>query len=547
MANTVLKIRMPPGVSAEQLRGVVREMAAIEPLLRVQYVKSGGKWVKTEAAAAADIENIVSVLPAAGLEQGLVEIGARSIPLNAAPLCRFLVCDGYVLFSAHQVLPAREVELMSVALEITLGRLAIPENPDYPPSRQQIILWQYFLDNKKSQNVPFYLRIRAELTRERVRAAVSRLSADHEILRTRYSGNSRIPECSIAGENLCETECLDLSSLDEPEKTRLIGEKISAAAEKCLDLTRGPWRCLAIKCSGSEWRVLLVLSHICMDGWNYNQIKEEFLVAAGIDGRNREAARSLVPARTYKEYCVMASRSGRQYRYNRRLVELYRSYPERLLPIPHVGEGSEPRHFGFELPAALHRLYLNKCREMPVTPFALTSTAFLVTLLKWREQDSTAIRISACNRSDSGFFRTVGPFWNRLFLDFALPAVPDPDACLLRISDRILALLDAQDIYLYDLLELAKKDGRLEEFSRLGDISFDFHEDPVARSASGAVEEIYVESAKYYPFRVTLTNYADETTLVSVNHTLSMIPEGRGGTWKDLFLSNLERLCARSG
>lgn len=548
MSNNVFKIIIPPGVTSAQFRKAAAGMIVYEPLLRTQYRLEDGNWVKEEVKPTGDLKNIYFERAGGDSTEETEKLRGLNIPAYPAPLCRFLAGEEYALFAAHPALPAQEAALMAEALELTLERLGVPAQPAYPPSKTQIAFWSGFALRQNSSNVPICLRIRTALTPERVKSAICRLSVNHEILRTYYTGAREMPECHITTENLCETEFLDFSGLEEPARSASAEQKISEAACRCLDLTRTPWRCLAIKCGASEWSILLVFSHICTDGWSRVRMRTEFLRFAGLSAESPVPDPGLSRSGSFKEYSVTLYERERQYSYNRRLVDLYRSYPLQLHPLKHIGSNKKTiHHFIFEIPEGLRRRYLEKCRELLMTPFAVTAAAFLLTLLQWREQNSTVIRISFLNRNDARSFNTIGCLTNTLYLDFSINNGPDPAACVRQVSDRLIALLDAQDIDLADLLKLAEKNGRLKEFKNAMSVSFDFYENSGVQAAiAPAVEEVYIPSGRHYPLRMTISDNGDGKSLAAVSYTFSMIPDGRIGDLKDMFLANLERICVKS-
>lgn len=545
MNNNVFKIKIPPNIVPDQLRHVVLAMLRQEPSLRVQYKLVGEKWLKEELETI--LGGVFASCHADNLEEGFAQAENAAIALDSAPLCRVFVCCGYVLLAAHPVLPAQEVKRMAFALELTLETLCFPVNPDYPPSKAQVFFWRNFINDKSSANVPVFLRIRAELDLKQIQNGIHELSARHEILRTCYAGNLGALACNISKDNLCGIQDLDLASLDESSRAALIAEKTSAAASCCLDLTKAPWLCLAIKCGVSDWIILLVFSHICLDGWCRNRLKTEFLNLLGVDGQKQTSIPVLSQTGSFKDYCVVSSANERQYSYHKRLLDLYLSYPQQLSPIKHIDNRTkDAQQLRFEIPEVLRNRYCGKCKELAVTPFALTTTAFLLTLLEWRKQDSTTIKISLLNRNNMRFFNTVGCFTNTLFLSFSLAGAQGTDNYIRQVSSRIIALIDAQDLDHDDLISLAEKDGRAQEFIDARDVSFALHEDPGAPSTKPAVEELYISSPRYHPLRMVLTNHNGGKTIAAVSYTYSMIPEGRANEWKDLFLSNLERLCTKS-
>jgi hypothetical protein len=166
---------------------------------------------------------------------------------------------------------------------------AIPVRPrdaeSYPLSFAQERLW--FLDqyepDSAEYNVPQAFRLRGALDADRLRRALGRLVARHEVLRTVFRQEGEQPRQVIRADAAPSLPLEDLSGASEPEAEAL--GSATEDAQKPFDLSTGPLlRARLYRLSAEEHLLYLNVHHIAYDGWSQGLLLSELARLYEADG-----------------------------------------------------------------------------------------------------------------------------------------------------------------------------------------------------------------------------------------------------------------------
>jgi hypothetical protein len=142
-----------------------------------------------------------------------------------------------------------------------------------PLSLSQQRLW--FLDQldpaaSAAYHMPTGLRLSGVLNRPALQAALDRVVARHEMLRTRFVREDGEPSQQIAPADVgLPLRQVDLSGLEEGERQLRLEQICSAEVQAPFDLARGPLiRAMLVRLGEEEHVLLVTQHHIISDGWS---------------------------------------------------------------------------------------------------------------------------------------------------------------------------------------------------------------------------------------------------------------------------------------
>ncbi|WBB51960.1 non-ribosomal peptide synthetase [Verrucosispora sp. WMMD573] len=145
----------------------------------------------------------------------------------------------------------------------------VPRDSALPTSFGQQRLW--FLDQLEPGSaeylIPMVYHLTGKLDTATLRRAVEQVSARHEVLRTRYVGDSGVPRQLVDPPGPVPFDVVDLTgTADAAQRARTI---IEAASARPFDLTHErPLRVTVVHTAVDEHLVALTLHHIAFDNWS---------------------------------------------------------------------------------------------------------------------------------------------------------------------------------------------------------------------------------------------------------------------------------------
>ena len=322
---------------------------------------------------------------------------------------------------------------------------------EQPASFSQRRLW--FLDRLDPGSARYNIPVRIRLTGATgvldpaaLAAALSRIVARHEVLRTTFEERDGEPIQVIHPPYRVGLPVIDLSSLADPvgpqgDRTGAEADRLARAeAARPFDLARGPLaRWLLIRHTPGRHDLVVNLHHTVADGWSLEVLLRELaLFYGGGDGAGAPGAATLpeLPIQ-YGDYAAwqrqwLAGLGGEglehQLQVWRRRLE---GVPVLELPIERRRPVGTPRREGIvrralapELARALH----DRCRTRDrtggwaggATPFMVLLAAYELLLARVSGQDDFAVGMPVANRSWQAVEGLIGFFANTLALRSSL-------------------------------------------------------------------------------------------------------------------------------
>ena len=174
-------------------------------------------------------------------------------------------------------------QTIEIAQRAGVGLSAPPLVPvsrdvELPLSFAQQRLW--FLDQLEPgsafYNIPAAVRLRGALNIEALERTLLEVVRRHEVLRTHFITVDEEPVQVIEAAAPLKLEVLDLSVLDEAERTAETQRLVAEESARPFDLMRGPLlRVSLIRLYEEEHVVLMTMHHIVSDGWSTGVLVRE--------------------------------------------------------------------------------------------------------------------------------------------------------------------------------------------------------------------------------------------------------------------------------
>ncbi|RMQ47757.1 Amino acid adenylation [Pseudomonas cichorii] len=358
-------------------------------------------------------------------------------------------------------------ELAQVAA--SAGRSSLPDitvverNTELPMSFAQQRLW--FLAQmegaSEAYHMPSGLRLRGALDSSTLQAALDRVVARHEVLRTRFVPHAAQQALQVidAEDTGFSLKHIDLSGQVDAEQQMQVLAREEALAP--FDLQQGPLvRGTLIRLGETEHVLLVTLHHIISDGWSIGVLTRE--VAALYDALRQGQADPLPPlALQYADYAAWQRRwlSGevleRQSRYWKQTLE---NAPA-LLTLP----GDRPRpaeqsYNGASLPVTFDEELTQALRALGqrhgTTLYMTVMSAWAALLSRLSGQDEVVIGSPMANRTRAEVEPLIGFFVNTLAIRIDTSEQPDVATLLARVKAQTLAAQRHQDLPFEQVVEI---------------------------------------------------------------------------------------------
>ncbi|WP_260963317.1 non-ribosomal peptide synthetase, partial [Pseudomonas citri] len=336
-------------------------------------------------------------------------------------------------------------------------------------------LW--FLDQldptaSAAYHMPASLSLRGTLDLGALKAALDRLVARHESLRTTFRRDGEHPVQVIApadcGLSLVEH---DLRHLPREQAERQAAQLSEDEAARPFDLLHGPLiRGSLLRLANDEHRLLITQHHIISDGWSIGLLVKEF--AALYQAFSAGQPDPLPPlALQYADYATWQ----RQHLAGERLdqqVEFWRAHlagAPALLSLPTdrprpAVQSYRGETLGFDLPASLSNAIVQFAQSRAATPFMTLMAAWAVLLARISGQQDLVIGTVAANRDRQDVQGLIGFFVNTLALRIRLEANPTLDQVLQQVKHLMLDTSSRQDTP-FELVVEALKPPRSASYS----------------------------------------------------------------------------------
>ncbi len=341
--------------------------------------------------------------------------------------------------------------------------LAGERGAESPLSFPQQRLW--FLDRLEPghpvYNMAHAVRLRGPFAPAALAAALDRMVARHEALRTTFTDRGGRPVQVVAPRLAMTLPCVDLRALPPARREREQARLVREEARRAFDLERGPLlRLLALRAADGEHAVVLVMHHIVGDGWSMGVLLGELEAGYNAAVGGLGAAGAPLPPPLALQYSDFSSWQQRHLPraedldyWRQRLAAL----PALELPLDrprppvetYEGATGLPLRLLAELAAELKAL----SARQGATLFMTLAGLFTVLLHRVSGQDDFGIGTPVANRFQPELEDLIGFFTNTLVLRADLGGDPDVPALLARTRASALAAYAHQHLPFERLVE----------------------------------------------------------------------------------------------
>ncbi|WP_207268115.1 non-ribosomal peptide synthetase [Pseudomonas sp. FW305-28] len=336
-------------------------------------------------------------------------------------------------------------------------------------------LW--FLDQldptaSAAYHIPASLLLQGALDQAALTAALDRLVARHESLRTTFRREGEQPVQVIAPAD-CGFSLVthDLRHLPREQAATEAAHLSENAAAAPFDLLHGPLiRGTLLRLADDEHRLLITQHHIISDGWSIGILVKEF--ASLYQAFSAGQPDPLPPlTRQYADYAAWQRQHLEGERLERQ-VEFWRAHlagAPALLSLPTdrarpAVQSYRGETLGFDLPASLSAAIVQFAQSRAATPFMTLMAAWAVLLARISGQQDLVIGTVAANRDRHDVQALIGFFVNTLALRVRLEANPTLDQVLQQVKQLMLESSTQQDTP-FELVVEALKPARSASYS----------------------------------------------------------------------------------
>jgi amino acid adenylation domain-containing protein len=318
-------------------------------------------------------------------------------------------------------------------------------------------------------HMPWGIKLSGELNREALAAALNRIVARHEALRTTFCQCDGQPVQVIgAADSGMALQSQDLSGLGDPqERQGQLQQVLEREAQEPFDLERGPLiRALLVRLAPQERVLLITMHHIVSDGWSMGVLMNEISALYGVyqQAGSDYSIDPLPPLPIqYPDYAAW-QRSWLGGEPQQRLV---RYWQQALAGIPAVLElpTDRPRparqnhagaHHDVELGADLSGQLKSFSQRHGVTLYMtlIASWAALLSHLSGQEDIVIGSPIAGRNRSETEHL--IGFFVNTLALRFQVQPQQTLAELLRQSKQQILGAQQHQDLPFEQIVDIVQ-------------------------------------------------------------------------------------------
>jgi amino acid adenylation domain-containing protein len=349
-----------------------------------------------------------------------------------------------------------------------VSRHSIPRRADAsapaPMSFAQQRLWfidQFDAAASVAYHVPSALRLSGVLDRAALKAALDRIVARHEVLRTTFVELAGQPvqkiAASKAGFALAER---DLSSLDAKTQSDRVHQLAGIEASAPFDLAQGPLiRGCLLRLDEREHVLLLTLHHIVSDGWSTAVLVNEFsaLYTAFCQGAPDplpELELQYADYACWQREHLSGELLASQIAFWRRHLQ---SAPALITLPADRARRARPSHAGDRLPLQLSKQVSEGlhalARRHGASLFMVVMAAWSALLSRISGQAHVVIGSPVANRNRPELEPLIGFFANTLALHVDLEADPSVAELLTQVRTSTLAAQEHQDLPFEQVVE----------------------------------------------------------------------------------------------
>ncbi|WP_081276485.1 non-ribosomal peptide synthetase [Rhodococcus opacus] len=295
-----------------------------------------------------------------------------------------------------------------------------------PLSLAQQRMWflNQFDPESAAYNIPLVVRLSGELDVAAIQASVLDVFARHEALRTVFPDSAQGPAQRIVHASRVSMDLTPIPVADEEELRMRVAALLTAGFEVTESV---PVRGALYRMSKSEHVLVVVVHHICADGFSTAPMGRDVLVAYAARHAGHEPSWTPLPVQ-YADYALWqrevlgseddpGSLMSQQIAY---WLDALSGLPDALAlptdrPRPAVRSGLGSS-VDFTVPAATVARLVSLAREAGATPFMVVHAALAVLLARLSGATDIAIGSPIAGRGDAALDDLVGMFVNTLVL-----------------------------------------------------------------------------------------------------------------------------------
>ncbi|MEU0678197.1 amino acid adenylation domain-containing protein, partial [Streptomyces sp. NPDC006172] len=411
-----------------------------------------------------DLFATVLDVPSPGIDDSFFDLGGHSL-LATRLISRVRTVLGAEV-SLRDLFEAPTVAGLADRLDGAAGArpaLEPADRPDrLPLSYAQRRLWFLGrLDGPNSTyNIPLALRLRGDVDRAALRAALADLTARHETLRTRYPSHAGEPYQEI----LPATEAVPALDVEPAEEAALPG-RLAHEVARPYDLTHElPLRATLFELQNQEHVLLLVLHHIAGDGWSLAPLARDLGRAYAARRAGHAPDWAPLPVQ-YADYTLwqrdlLGDADDENSPHSAQLAhwrEALMGAPAHLeLPTDHARPavaGHRGETVPFRIPADLHDKLTALAKAGDCSLFMVLQAAFAALLTRHGAGTDIPVGSPIAGRTDDALDDLVGFFVNTLVLRTDTSGDPTFGELLERVKQFDLAAYTHQDLPFEKLVE----------------------------------------------------------------------------------------------
>jgi len=344
------------------------------------------------------------------------------------------------------------------------GSVEPAEDKEYYPLstiQKRFFIFQHMEPSSISYNMPLYLHIEGDLSKEKLETIFRTLIHRHESYRTVFKVVNGVPAQQVLETAGFSIPLTDLSTLDiSPRKAER--EKHIAGFVRPFDLEKAPLMRIELIKEEKEKHILLVdHHHIITDG-----VSVEIIIRECLD---LYVGKQLPPLHTlYRDYVEWAGMKKKNPAVNYRRREADEGDPEEVLNIPLDYPRSESQYFEarlitFSAQPGEKEALLKLALEYDSTLYMVLLSIFTVFLSKLCGQENIVVGSPIAGRLHYDLERVVGLFINTVVLRNFPRGEKRFSDYLTEVKDNALDVFENQD-FQYD--ELVEKNLTAKELNR---------------------------------------------------------------------------------
>ncbi|MER6029501.1 amino acid adenylation domain-containing protein [Streptomyces sp. NPDC001851] len=357
----------------------------------------------------------------------------------------------------------------------------IPARDRRRPARASFVQERFwFLERLRTGtalfNLPTALRLRGELDREALRAALAHVTSRHEVLRTRFAEEEGTLVTHLSDPAQVPFAEADLTG----EPATAVARRIGQTVRRALDLSTGPLISTTLfKVAEQEHILVLVLHHSAGDAWSMGILYDELTECYRAFSEGRPPRLAELPVQ-YRDVAAWQREQAHEEDHERQLGHWRRALDgaptvlelptDRPRPAEMSFRGGRVR---FRVPAGLAARARALGRAEGATPFMVLCAAFAVLMSRYAGERDLIVGTSPAVRPP-GTEQLIGPFVNTVPLRVDLAGRPGFRQLIRRVRETTLGALANLDVPFEQIVE-AVRPSRSPDRPPLAQVTFNLH------------------------------------------------------------------------